>query len=177
MPGVSHGIHFPHSKYYIRRIRVQEGSELVKIAKEAGYKVIKDKYSENTMIIEFPVKKEYFTRGKADVSIWEQAENAALYQKYWSDNQVSVTVSFKDEEKNDIKYLLQSFEDELKAISFLPLKEHGYEQAPFEEISEEEYQRLSKYLKPLYLENVKEQARGQIFCDSEDCEIHINKNT
>jgi adenosylcobalamin-dependent ribonucleoside-triphosphate reductase len=176
LPGVSHGIHFPHSKYYIRRIRIQEGSELIKLAKEAGYNVIKDKYSENTMIIEFPVKKQYFTRGKGDVSIWEQAENAALYQKYWSDNQVSITVSFKDEEKKDLRYLLQSYEDKLKAISFLPLEEHGYEQAPYEEISEEEYKRLSDYLKPLYLEKVKEKARGQIFCDSEECEIHINKN-
>jgi len=175
LPGVSHGIHFPHSKYYIRRIRIQETSELVEIAKTAGYKVFKDKYSDNTMLIEFPVKKEYFTRGKRDVTIWEQAENAAIYQKYWSDNQVSVTITFKEEEKKDIKYVLQSYEDKLKAVAFLPLKEHGYEQAPYEEISEKKYKELSKDLNPLYLDKLKEQARGQIFCDSEECEIHINK--
>jgi len=176
LPGVSHGIHFPHSKYYIRRIRIRESSELIEIAKAAGYNIVKDKYSKNTLLIEFPVKKENFTRGKKDVSIWEQAENAALYQKYWSDNQVSITVTFREEEKKDIKYVLESYEDKLKAIAFLPLKEHGYEQAPYEEITEQKYEEITKDLKPLYLENVKEQARGQIFCDSEECEIHINKN-
>ena len=42
LPGVSHGIHFPHSKYYIRRIRINEDSELVKLAKSAGYSVERD---------------------------------------------------------------------------------------------------------------------------------------
>jgi adenosylcobalamin-dependent ribonucleoside-triphosphate reductase len=175
LPGVSHGIHFPHSKYYIRRIRIKEDSELVRLAKAAGYTVERDQYSENVMLIEFPVKKEHYERGKRDVSIWEQAENAAFYQKYWSDNQVSVTVSFKEEEKKEIEHLLEAYQDKLKCISFLPLKEHGYKQAPYEEISKEKYEDLSRGVQPLYLEGLKEKARGQIFCDSEECEIHINR--
>jgi ribonucleoside-triphosphate reductase (thioredoxin) len=175
LPGVSHGIHFAHSEYYIRRVRIQEGSELIDIAKAAGYNVVKDKYSENTYLIEFPVRKSHFDRGKEDVTIWEQAENAAAYQKYWSDNQVSVTITFKENEANDIKYLLSAYEDKLKSVSFLPLKEHGYEQAPYEKISKEKYEELTQDLKPMYLEKIKERARGQIFCDSEECEIHINR--
>lgn len=127
------------------------------------------------MLIEFPVKKEHYERGKRDVSVWEQGENAAFYQKYWSDNQVSVTVTFKEEEKKDIEHLLEAYQDKLKCITFLPLKEHGYQQAPYEEISKERYEDLSSELKPLYLEGLKEKARGQIFCDSEECEIHINR--
>lgn len=175
LPGVSHGIHFPHAKYYIRRIRIQENSELIDLVKAAGYKVMKDEYSENVLLIEFPVKKEHYKRGKRDVSMWEQAENAVFYQKYWSDNQVSVTITFKEEEKKDIKYLLEAYQDKLKCISFLPLQAHGYKQAPYQEITKEEYEELSEGLKPLYLDKVKEKARGQIFCDSEECEIHINK--
>jgi adenosylcobalamin-dependent ribonucleoside-triphosphate reductase len=175
LPGVSHGIHFPHSKYYIRRVRIQEDSELVKIAKAAGYNAVKDKYSENTTIIEFPVKKRNYERGKEDVSIWEQAQNAAIYQKYWSDNQVSITITFQDREANDLKYLLEAYEDQLKSLTFLPLKEHGYEQAPYEKVSKKRYEELTQDLKSMYLDKVKERARGQIFCDSEECEIHINR--
>lgn len=175
LAGVSHGIHFPHAKYYIRRIRINNKSELVDIVKTAGYKVERDKYSENTLVIEFPIKKKHFNRGKNDVTIWEQAENAALYQKYWSDNQVSVTITFKEEEQIDIKHLLETYEDKLKCISFLPLKEHGYEQAPYEEITKEVYKKMKKHLKPLYLEKVKEKAWGQLFCDSEECEIHLKR--
>jgi adenosylcobalamin-dependent ribonucleoside-triphosphate reductase len=174
LPGVSHGIHFPHSQYYVRRIRISETSELANIAKAAGYNVEKDEYSDNTLVIEFPVKKSHYKRGKKDVTIWEQAENAASYQKYWSDNQVSVTITFKDSEKNDIKYLLEAYQDKLKSVSFLPLKKHSYKQAPYKEISKEKYEEMTKNLKPLYLEKVKEKARGQEFCDSEECEIHLD---
>ncbi len=175
LSGVSPGIHFPHSEYYLRRIRIEDTSELIPLMKVAGYNIIKDAYSDNVQLIEFPVKKVPYTRGKNDVSIWEQTENAAFYQKYWSDNQVSITITFKEEEKKDIKNLLEAYQDQLKSISFLPLKEHGYKQAPYEEISKEIYEKLLKNLKSLYLDKIKEKARGQIFCDSELCEIHIKR--
>ena len=52
-------------------------------------------YSPNTVVVEFPIKEKFFERSKNDVSLWEQLENAAMYQKHWSDNQVSITVTFK----------------------------------------------------------------------------------
>lgn len=175
LPGVTHGIHYPHAKYYLRRIRVSRESDILKAAIKAGYPAYQDKYSDNTKVIEFPVHKTNFTRNKEEVSIWEQAENAADYQKYWSDNQVSITVSFKKEEAKDIPHLLQCYEDRLKSISFLPLTEHEYEQAPYEKISKETYENLKSKLKPLHLSEVNDREFGSLFCDSEECEIHIEK--
>ncbi|MBD3212435.1 MAG: ribonucleoside-triphosphate reductase, adenosylcobalamin-dependent [Candidatus Lokiarchaeota archaeon] len=172
LPGVSSGIHYPHSRYYIRRIRVSKNSDLIKPLREAGYHIEDDKYSKNSVVVEFPVKEEHFDRGKEDVSIWEQAENAAAYQKYWSDNQVSITITFTPEEADQIEHVLECFEDKLKAVSFLPVKEHGYEQAPYEKISKEKYEEMHSRLKPLNLSSTADRAIGEKYCDSDSCEVN-----
>ncbi|GAG01968.1 unnamed protein product, partial [marine sediment metagenome] len=153
LPGVTPGIHYPHSEYYIRRVRISKNSDLIEPIRAAGYYFEDDSYSDNSYVIEFPIHEEYFDRSKNDVSIWEQAENAAAYQKYWSDNQVSITITFKPElEANQIKHVLECYEDKLKSVSFLPIKEHGYKQAPYEEISKEKYEELISKTKPFTLE-------------------------
>ncbi len=172
LPGVSSGIHYPHSEYYIRRIRVSSNSDLIAPLKESGYKIEDDHYSKNSVVVEFPVHEEYYDRGKDDVSIWEQAENAASYQKYWSDNQVSITITFTPEEADQIERVLECFEDKLKAVSFLPIKEHGYKQAPYEKISKEKYEEMSSKLKPLNLSSTADRAIGEKFCDSDSCEVN-----
>ncbi|MBD3254593.1 MAG: fused protease/ribonucleoside-triphosphate reductase [Candidatus Lokiarchaeota archaeon] len=173
LPGVPPGIHYPHSKHYIRRIRVSKNSDLVPIVREAGYTIEHDSYSDNSYVIEFPVHEQYFDRSKNDVSIWEQAENAAAYQKYWSDNQVSITITFRADEADQIEHVLECYEDKLKSVSFLPIKEHGYEQAPYEEITEERYDEMVSKLKPLNLNKTSDRAIGEKFCDSERCEIRL----
>ncbi len=173
LPGVPPGIHYPHSEYYIRRIRISKNSDLIEHIKNAGYKVEDDSYSPNTVVAEFPVHEEYFDRSKKEVSIWEQVANAIDYQKYWSDNQVSITVTFKPEEKNEIKRVLEFCEDKLKSVSFLPIKEHGYKQPPYEEIAEERYKQILANLKPLDLDETKDRAIGEKFCDTEFCEIRF----
>jgi hypothetical protein len=170
LAGVTPGIHYPHSEYYIRRVRVSTNSDLILPLKEAGYAIFNDKYSNNSVVVEFPVHEENFDRGKDHVSIWEQAENAAAYQKYWSDNQVSITITFKPEEAKEIEHVLECYEDKLKAVSFLPIKEHGYEQAPYEKITKEEYERRISQLKPLNLNKTADKAIGEKFCDSDTCE-------
>jgi hypothetical protein len=174
LPGVPPGIHYPHSEHYIRRIRLSKNSDLIEPVKRAGYYIEDDAYSPNTVVAEFPVHEEYFDRSKTEVSIWEQAENAAAYQKYWSDNQVSITITFKKEEANQIKHVLECFEDKLKSVSFLPIKDHGYKQAPYEEITKEKYDQISTKIKPLYLNDTRDRAIGEKFCDSDRCIIDLS---
>jgi ribonucleoside-triphosphate reductase len=173
LPGVPPGIHYPHSEYYIRRIRLSKNSDLIEPIKKAGYYIEDDSYSPNTVVAEFPVHEKYFDRSKNEVSIWEQVANAIDYQRLWSDNQVSITVTFKKEEAKEIKRVLQFSEDKLKSISFLPIKEHGYKQAPYEEISRERYEEMASKIKPLLLDDTRDRAIGERFCDSDRCEIKI----
>ena len=173
LPGVPPGIHYPHSEYYIRRIRISKNSDLIEPIRNAGYMIEDDKYSNNSYVIEFPVHEKNFERSKKDVSIWEQAENAADYQKYWSDNQISITITFKPEEAGQIKHVLECYEDKLKSVSFLPIKEHGYEQAPYEEITKEKYEEMKSRVKPLDLDETSDRAIGEQFCDSDKCTVNF----
>ena len=170
LSGVTPGIHYPISEYYIRNIRFQEGSKLLDELKDAGYKVEKDKYSSNTYVVSFPVKEEHFNKSIEDVTMWEQLENAADIQKYWSDNAVSVTVSFSEEEASKIKDALEMFEDKLKGVSFLPKENHGYEQAPYISITKEEYEEMFSDLEKIKIKEVVHDQTEK-FCDGVTCEI------
>ena len=169
--GSTPGIHYPESEFYIRRIRFSTESEILKAVVAAGYHVEKDAYSPNTMVASFPVQEPYFLKGKKDVSMWEQLEIAASYQNYWADNSVSVTITFKEEEANDIKTALEMYETRLKAVSFLKYQETGYVQAPYESIDEEQYNEMIKGVTPIHKVETKEEASGTKFCDGDSCEI------
>lgn len=172
LPGEPPGIHYPHSQFYIRRVRIGVHSPLLLAAKEAGLHIEPAVGQEDsTMVVSFPVKEEFFVRGKSDVSIWEQVSNAVAYQKYWADNQVSITVTFNKHEEPDVQHTLELFEDQLKGISFLPISEHGYQQAPYETITEEQYLAMTTNLKPIQLDDCGE-AEVPKFCDgSGACEL------
>ena len=118
--------------------------------------------------------KEHFSKGKRDASIWEQFANAADLQKYWADNQVSITVSFQNGEHKDIKTCLEVYETRLKSVSLLPLNDsdHGYVQAPYIEITEEEYTKLSKGLRPIDFSASVHEV-DEKFCDGDACEVKI----
>ena len=167
--GSTPGIHFPEDEYYIRRIRFSKDSELLDNIRDAGYKLEEDKYSPNTICVEFPVREPFFQKGKKDVSIWEQLEIAAQYQYYWADNSVSVTVTFKPEEAHMLKDALEMYETRLKAVSFLRYEETGYEQAPYEPISKEEYEELMSKTTKIATFDVEAQGSGTKFCDGESC--------
>ena len=172
LAGVSPGIHYPHSEYYIRRITVDFGSPLVKIMKDAGYNIIKSTTDKTAVLIEFPIHTKYFVKGKKDVSIWEQLLNASDYQRFWSDNQVSITVTFKKEEARDIANALSIFDSKLKSVSMLPIKDHGYKHPPYEEITADEYEELTSKIKtPDYSLLTSGEAVGEKYCDSEKCTI------
>ena len=169
--GSTPGIHFPEDEYYIRRIRFSKDSALIEPLQEAGYNMEDCKYSPNTTVVEFPVQEPHFTKGKRDVTMWEQLQIAAAYQHYWADNSVSVTVTFKPEESNHIKEALELFEDKLKAVSFLRYEETGYVQAPYEPITKEKFEEMSEGITPITRVDISEAGSGTKFCTNDSCTI------
>jgi hypothetical protein len=96
-------------------------------------------------------------------------------QRYWADNQVSVTVHFTKEEAKDIPLALEIYQHQLKSVSFLPYDPHQvYQLAPYEEITKEQYDALASNLLEVVLpydvaDAVQEsQPKG---CDSDTCEL------
>lgn len=176
LPGVSPGIHYPHSEYYIRRVRADRNLDIVKAFQLAGYPVEDSVYGteeskKNTVVLSFPVHEENFSKKKDDVSIWEQVKNSVDMQRYWSDNSVSITVTFKKEEAKEIANVLYAFEDQLKSISFLPLQDHGYEQAPYEEITKEKYENMISKITKVDLAKVRSETEAEKFCTNDSCLI------
>ncbi len=79
LAGATPGVHFPHSKYYIRRVRLGKQSNLVKPMLEAGYHVEEDEMNrENSLVVEIPVSLGENIRTLNEVSLWEQLEMASL---------------------------------------------------------------------------------------------------
>ena len=103
--------------------------------------------------------------------MWEQLEIAAQYQYYWADNSVSITVTFKPGEASQIKSALELYETRLKAVSFLKFEKTGYEQAPYEPITEKEYKKLSAKITPLTRIMNEEGGSGTKFCTNDTCTI------
>lgn len=170
--GSSPGIHFPHSEYYLRRVRISRNSSLWKAMQEAGYPVEPDvNQPEYTMVVSFPVHEKHFARRKRDVSMWEQLELAAQMQAYWADNQVSATITFKPEEVKDISLALSMYETRLKSVSLLPLDDSDYPQMPYEEITKEKYEELMKVIKKPKLIVDEDGKVIEKFCDTDVCEI------
>jgi intein/homing endonuclease len=165
------GIHFPYAEYYWRTMRLDTQSELASKLKKAGYRV-EPAEGHNTVVAYFPVKENNFYKSRSDISMWEQLEIAAQMQYWWSDNQVSASISFKPEEKDQIGRALELYETRLKSVSFLPLADHGYKHAPYQPITKEVYESEKKKLKPLKLGKLSEtHGYDSEFCDSESCQL------
>ena len=175
--GVTPGVHWPTTeKYYIRRMRFNRGNPLLEIVEKAGYHVepsVDD--PKNTMVASFPTTGVQI-RSEREVSLWEKAELASMAQRFWADNQVSATLSFRKEEEDAIAPMLSAKDGQFKGVSFLPITEDGtvWEQAPYEPISEEEAliakAGVTKMnIKSLY--NIDIENVGDKFCDSDVCEV------
>ncbi len=173
LPGVTPGIHYPHAEYYLRAIRLDKTSPLVEPLRKAGYHVEESAYSDNTWVVYFPVRTHSFERAKRDISIWEQVENAAQMQYYWADNQVSVTVTFRPEEAQDIPRILELYETRLKSLSFLPLEDHQYPQPPYQEISAEMYHHAVAKLRPIEFDGLATAEVPDAFCDTDRCDLIV----
>jgi ribonucleoside-triphosphate reductase len=175
LAGSTPGLHYPESRFYIRRIRLSINSELVEPLKKAGYKIEPAFGSEDsTLVVEIPVDVGEGIRTAGDLSIWEQFSLAAFLQRHWADNQVSCTVTFNPEtESEEIPNVLNYFQYHLKGISLLPRHDYGaYKQMPYEAIDEKEYNKQISKLGKLSFGVIKsEEANIEKFCDGDFCDV------
>ena len=180
LAGATPGLHYPESRFYIRRIRLSKNSELLGPLENAGYSIEPAFGSEDsTVVVEVPVDAGEGIRTVGDLTVWEQFSLAAFMQRHWADNQVSCTVTFDPEvEGPQLPQVLNYFQYHLKGISCLPRLDMGaYKQMPYEEITEGVYDTMVSGLKRLSFGRVKgNEAIVERFCDGDVCEIEIVEN-
>jgi ribonucleotide reductase alpha subunit len=172
LAGATPGMHFPESRFYIRRMRLANNSPLISPLKNAGYHIEECVGSEKTTsVVEIPIDVGEGIRTVNDVSMWEQLSLAANMQRWWADNQVSCTITFNPEtEGSHIASALDYFQYQLKGISFLPKISYGaFPQMPYEEITEERFNEINNKLTTLNIGQMSEDSVGEKFCDSEKC--------
>ena len=168
LPGATPGVHYPHSQYYVRNIRFAVESPYVTILRNAGYKCEPCSYTPYTTVVSFPVWEKNFLKSKVEVTMLEQMELVAQVQEKWADNAVSATVTFSDAEASGIGEALVQFEGRLKCISFLP-NTHKFTQAPYIEITAEEYLHMTSALSPYELTEGAEVVDA--YCDGDKCQM------
>jgi len=177
LAGETPGVHWPvGGQYVLRSIRFSKLDPMVPLFEKAGY-LVEDSITdpENTVVVYFPVKS-VAVRPEGDVSLFEKANLAAFAQQYWSDNSVSVTLSFnKEEEAKHVGTILHMYEGRLKTVSFLPQGKDVYPQQPYTEISEDEYKNYVGTLKKISLASIYKKnaldAAGEAYCTTDTCEI------
>jgi ribonucleotide reductase alpha subunit len=153
--GATPGVHPAFSKYYMRTVRMSSSDALVQTCKDMGYHVeflINFDGTENrdTVVVYFPCQTPEGSILTKDMDVLKQLEMVKKLQTIWSDNAVSVTAYYKPEELNDLKnWLKDNYEHNIKSVSFLLFKDHGFKQAPYQEIDEQTYLEASAKVKPL----------------------------
>mgnify|MGYP003945458115 CR=1 FL=1 len=170
--GIEGGMKMPISRFYMRTIRIEAASPLARAIADAGYRVEPDLTTPRTVVAYFPCKEEKAKRVARDVTLWEQCALFTALQARWSDNQVSATLTFKPDEADDIEKVLNVYTGKWKSVSFLPLWDHQYPQAPYIPCSEAEYLAAKAAVKPLVLEEDVHDSEDK-FCSGGLCELPV----
>uniref|UniRef100_UPI0037C072E3 hypothetical protein n=1 Tax=Flavobacterium sp. TaxID=239 RepID=UPI0037C072E3 len=150
LPGVTPGVHPGYSQYMYRRIRIAAEHPLVQTCRDHGYPVEYQKNFDgsddrNTLVITFPFAYPKGTKLAKDMTAIDQLKWIKRLQEEWSDNSVSCTVYYRKEELQEIKdYLMKNYRNNHKSLSFLLHSDHGFAQAPYEEVTKEQYDELVK---------------------------------
>ena len=141
--GVSSGMHAWHSPYYIRTVRGSKGDPISTFLKEVGIPVEDDVMKPNdTYVFSFPVKAPEGAIVRNDLTAIEHLNIWLVYQRAWCEHKPSITVSVKEDEWMEVGAWVYKHFDEVSGISFLPHSDHSYKQAPYQEVTKEEYDAL-----------------------------------
>ena len=183
LAGESPGVHWTvGGQYFNRAIRFSNSDPMLPLFRLANYRVEPaSETPDTTSVVFFPIKSDA-KRSEKDVSIYEKMALAATAQRYWSDNSVSVTISFDPEtESSAIGTALHMYDGQLKTVSFLPSGNHVYPQMPYTQITEKEYEEQGvMQLFPIDFSGVyagmAADAIGEAYCTTDACEVKLIKD-
>lgn len=137
------GIHARHNDYYIRRIRMDKKDPIYNYLKDKGVQVEDEVHRpDSTAVFSFPMKAPAGAITRNDMTAIEQLELWLMYQRFWCEHKPSVTITVKDEEWPEVGAWVWKYFDEISGVSFLPHSNHTYQQAPYEDITKEQYEAL-----------------------------------
>src|SRR6056300_595309 len=170
------GIHGRFSPYYIRRVRADARDPLCGVLEAAGVPVENDNLSPTTKVFSFVKKAPEDAVIAGDQTGLEQLDLWTMYQEHWCEHKPSITVYYRDDEYLAIGNWLYNNFDSVSGVSFLPYSDHTYEQAPYESITEEQYNELVKAMPETVSWDLNEasdvtEGSQELACVGNSCEI------
>lgn len=182
LAGESPGVHWASGgKYFNRAIRFANTDPMLPLFKMANYRVEPASESpDTTSVVFFPIQTDA-KRAEKEVSVYEKVSLAVVVQRYWSDNSVSVTVTFDPEKEAEaIPSILHMHDGQLKTLSFLPMGNTVYPQMPYTQITEQDYEDATMKLFPIDFSGVyagmAADAVGEAYCTTDACEVKLIKD-
>jgi len=141
------GIHTRHGDYYLRRVRADSKDPIAQLMEDQGIPCEDDIMKPDSVkVFTFPMKAPNGAILRNDRTAIEQLELWLIYQKYYCEHKPSVTISVKDHEWMDVGAWVYQHFDEVSGVSFLPYSDHTYQQAPYEDCTKEDYEKLSSLM-------------------------------
>ena len=171
------GIHARHSDYYVRTIRLDKKDSLYEFLKGKGVQVEDEQFRpDSTAVFSFPIKAPKGSITRNDKTALEQLDLWLIYQRHWCEHKPSVTITVRDKEWVEVAAWVYKYFDEISGISFLPHSDHSYVQAPYQECTKEEYQKLLKKTPKINFKELIEEddmtvASQTLACTGGACEI------
>jgi ribonucleoside-triphosphate reductase (thioredoxin) len=174
------GIHARHSPYYIRTVRGDNKDPLTQFMIDQGIPnepcVFK---GDTTTVFSFPVKSPDNAVTRNDMTAIEQLETWLTYQRHWCEHKPSVTISVRDSEWLDVGAFVYKHFDEMSGVSFLPHSDHTYQQAPYQDCTEGQYEELLEFMPERidwaklseYEQEDNTAAMQTLACSGDACEI------
>jgi ribonucleoside-triphosphate reductase len=141
------GIHARHADYYIRTVRADKKDPLAQMMLDAGFYAEPDvTRPEHTWVFYFPQKSPKGAVTRHERTAIEQLEFWKIYQDHWCEHKPSATIYVKEDEWLDVGAWIYRNFDKVSGLSFLPNSEHIYKQAPYQDITKDEYDEWVKKL-------------------------------
>jgi ribonucleoside-diphosphate reductase alpha chain len=185
--GSSSGIHAWHSKYYIRRVTVLKNEPIYEYLKNKMPKLIEDSLLDpkNTAYICMPVKAPEGSITRESESAIGLLERVKKVYKDWilpghisgsNTHNVSTTVTIKPNEWKEVGEWMWTNRNFYSGLSVLPYDMGTYTQTPFEDCTEEVYNKLMQYVNDIDLSEVHEKTdntnlKDQVACAGGACTI------
>lgn len=174
----SSGIHPRYSHYYIRTVRGDNKDVVTQFMKDAGVPWEPEhSHPETISVFSFPMKSPDSAITKNDRTAIEQLELYKMYADHWCDHNPSVSIYVKENEWIEVLAWVYKNWDSCNGLSFFPANDHIYKQAPYQEITEQRYIELSKFMpKDIdFSKMIEEEDTGsgyhELACKAGVCEI------
>ena len=175
----SSGIHGRHAPFYIRTVRMDAKDPMTQFMKDSGFPWEPDvTRPDHTCVFPFPQRSPRGSTMRDSLTAVEQMEVWMMYQEHWCEHKASVTVSVHEHEWMEVGAWVYENFDSVSGISFLPYNEHVYEQAPYQDCTEEEWKELNEQMPVVKWDDLSKwehedytTASQELSCHGNSCEI------